>query len=245
MTDTKGTGIINTLFEGYGPYKGDIQYRKQGSLIAYESGETVTYGLFSAQERGTLFVGPGEKVYSGMVIGQNGKTDDIEVNVCKTKKLTNTRASGSDDALKLSPPRILSLEQALDFIDTDELLKSHQRTFVSERKFLTQLPVTVQRETEKLNIFIYKTSYYLYSRRYIYFLSSEYFYVRKIFFIFYLILHKPHPILRFVKYLVIESLGIPTNFLKYNHFSIHCTKVHFFPFLCHHTSTCRFCNLLL
>ena len=123
MTDTKGNGILNTMFEEYGPYKGDIAYRKQGSLIAFESGETVAYGLFSAQERGTLFVGPGEKVYAGMVIGQNGKTDDIEVNVCKTKKLTNTRASGSDDALKLSPPRILSLEQALDFIDTDELLE--------------------------------------------------------------------------------------------------------------------------
>ena len=136
MTDTKGTGIINTLFEGYGPYKGDIQYRKQGSLIAYESGETVTYGLFSAQERGTLFVGPGEKVYSGMVIGQNGKTDDIEVNVCKTKKLTNTRASGSDAALKLSPPRILSLEQALDFIDTDELLEITPKNIRIRKKIL-------------------------------------------------------------------------------------------------------------
>ena len=136
MTDTKGTGIINTLFEGYGPYKGDIQYRKQGSLIAYESGETVTYGLFSAQERGTLFVGPGEKVYSGMVIGQNGKTDDIEVNVCKTKKLTNTRASGSDDALKLSPPRILSLEQSLDFIDTDELLEITPKNIRIRKKIL-------------------------------------------------------------------------------------------------------------
>ena len=123
MTDTKGTGIINTLFEGYGPYKGDIQYRKQGSLIAYESGETVTYGLFSAQERGTLFVGPGEKVYSGMVIGQNGKAEDIELNVCKTKHLTNTRSSSADDALKLTPPRVLSLEQAIDFIDQDELLE--------------------------------------------------------------------------------------------------------------------------
>ena len=123
MTDTKGNGIMNTMFDGYAPYKGDIQYRKQGSLIAFEDGESVTYGLFSAQERGTLFIGPGEKVYSGMVIGQNGKTDDIELNVCKTKHLTNTRASGSDDALKLTPPKILSLEEALDFIDTDELLE--------------------------------------------------------------------------------------------------------------------------
>ena len=123
LTDTKGNGILNTVFDGYGPYKGDIQYRKQGSLIAYETGETVTYGLFAAQERGTLFVGAGEKVYSGMVIGQNGKAEDVEVNVCRTKKLTNTRASGSDDSLKLSPPKILSLEQALEFIDTDELLE--------------------------------------------------------------------------------------------------------------------------
>ena len=123
MTDTKGNGIMNTMFDGYAPYKGDIQYRKQGSLIAFEDGESVTYGLFSAQERGTLFIGPGEKVYSGMVIGQNGKSEDIELNVCKSKHLTNTRASGSDDALKLTPPKILSLEEALDFIDTDELLE--------------------------------------------------------------------------------------------------------------------------
>ena len=123
MTDTKGNGIMNTMFDGYAPYKGDIQYRKQGSLIAFEDGESVTYGLFSAQERGTLFIGSGEKVYSGMVIGQNGKAEDIELNVCKSKHLTNTRASGSDDALKLTPPKILSLEEALDFIDTDELLE--------------------------------------------------------------------------------------------------------------------------
>ena len=136
LTDTKGTGIMNTLFDGYGPYKGDIQYRKQGSLIAYESGETITYGLFNAQERGLLFVGPGEKVYSGMIIGQNGKADDIEVNVCKTKKLTNTRASGSDEALKLTPPRILSLEQALEFIDTDELVEITPRNIRLRKKIL-------------------------------------------------------------------------------------------------------------
>ncbi len=136
MTDTKGNGILNTAFEGYAPYKGDIQYRKQGSLIAFETGESVTYGLFSAQERGTLFIGPGEKVYAGMVIGQNGKTDDIELNVCKTKHLTNTRASGSDDALKLTPPRILSLEQALDFIDTDELLEVTPKTLRIRKKTL-------------------------------------------------------------------------------------------------------------
>ncbi len=136
MTDTKGTGVMNTLFDGYGPYKGDIQYRKQGSLIAYESGETITYGLYNAQERGTLFIGPGEKVYSGMIVGQNAKSDDIEVNVCKTKKLTNTRASGTDDALKLTPPRILSLEQALDFIDTDELLEITPKHIRLRKKIL-------------------------------------------------------------------------------------------------------------
>lgn len=123
LTDTKGNGILNTLFDGYGPYKGDIQYRKTGSLIAFESGESITYGLFNAQERGILFIGPGVRVYSGMVVGQNAKAEDIEVNVCKKKQLTNTRASGSDDALKLTPPRILSLEQALEFIETDELLE--------------------------------------------------------------------------------------------------------------------------
>lgn len=123
MTDTKGNGILNTLFDDYGPYKGDIQYRKQGSLIAYETGEAIAYGLFNAQERGTLFISAGIKVYSGMVIGQNGKAEDIEVNVCKRKQLTNTRSSSADEALKLTPPRVLSLEQALEFIDTDELLE--------------------------------------------------------------------------------------------------------------------------
>ena len=123
MTDTKGNGILNTTFDGYAPYKGDIQYRKQGSLIAYEAGETITYGLYNAQERGTLFVGPGEKVYGGMIIGQTGKAEDIEVNVCKKKQLTNTRSSSADDALRLVTPKILSLEQALEFIDTDELLE--------------------------------------------------------------------------------------------------------------------------
>lgn len=136
LTDTKGTGVINTLFDGYAPYKGDIQYRKQGSLIAYESGESITYGLFIAQERGTLFIGPGEKVYGGMVVGQNGKTDDIEINVCKTKHLTNTRSSGADEALKLTPPKKLSLEQALEFIDTDELLEITPENIRIRKKIL-------------------------------------------------------------------------------------------------------------
>lgn len=136
MTDTKGNGIINTVFEEYGPYKGEIAYRKQGSLIAFESGETVTYGLFNAQDRGTLFVGPGEKVYAGMVIGQNGKTDDIELNVCKTKHLTNTRSSSADEALKLVTPKKLSLEEALEFIDTDELLEITPESLRIRKKIL-------------------------------------------------------------------------------------------------------------
>ncbi len=136
MTDTKGNGIMNSIFDGYGPYKGDIQYRKQGSLIAFESGESITYGLFNAQERGTLFIGPGERVYAGMVIGQNGKTDDIEVNVCKRKQLTITGASGSDDALKLTTPRTLSLEQCLEFIDTDELLEITPKNLRIRKKIL-------------------------------------------------------------------------------------------------------------
>ncbi len=136
MTDTKGNGIINTIFDGYGPYKGDIQYRKQGSLIAFEAGEAITYGLYNAQERGTLFIGPGEKVYSGMVVGQNGKAEDIELNVCKKKQLTNTRSSSADEALRLTPPRVLSLEQALEFIDTDELLEVTPESLRIRKKIL-------------------------------------------------------------------------------------------------------------
>lgn len=136
MTDTKGNGILNTIFEGYELYRGDIQYRKTGSLIAFETGESITYGLFNAQERGTLFIGPGEKVYAGMVIGQNGKPEDVEVNVCERKQLTNTRASGSDDALRLTTPKIMSLEQCLDFIDTDELLEVTPKNLRIRKKIL-------------------------------------------------------------------------------------------------------------
>ena len=139
LTDTKGNGILNTSFEGYNPYKGDIQYRKTGSLIAFESGEAITYGLFNAQERGTLFISPGEKVYAGMVIGQNGKTEDVEVNVCKKKQLTNTRSSSADEALRLVPPRVLSLEQALEFIDTDELLEVTPKSLRIRKKILDPL----------------------------------------------------------------------------------------------------------
>ncbi len=136
MTDTKGNGIMNSIFDGYGPYKGDIQYRKQGSLIAFEAGEAVTYGLYNAQERGTLFIGPGEKVYSGMVIGQNGRGEDMELNVCKKKQLTNTRSSSADEALRLTPPKVLSLEQALEFIDTDELLEVTPKSLRIRKKIL-------------------------------------------------------------------------------------------------------------
>ena len=136
MTDTKGNGIINTTYDGYGPYKGDMMYRAQGSLIAFESGEAITYGLYNAQERGTLFIGPGEKVYAGMVVGETGKAEDIEINVCKKKQMTNTRSSGSDEALRLSPPKILSLEQALEFIDTDELLEVTPKSVRIRKKIL-------------------------------------------------------------------------------------------------------------
>ena len=136
MTDTKGNGIINTIFDDYGVYKGDLYYRKTGSLIAYESGEAITYGLFNAQERGLLFIGAGEKVYAGMVVGQNPKAEDIEVNVCKMKKLTNTRSSGADDALKLVPKKVMSLEQCLEFIDTDELLEITPESLRIRKKIL-------------------------------------------------------------------------------------------------------------
>ena len=139
MTDTKGNGILNTIFDGYGPYKGDLSYRPTGSLIAYESGESITYGLFNAQERGSLFIGPGVKVYAGMVIGQTPKAEDIEVNVCKTKKLTNTRSSSADEALRLVPPKVMSLEQCLEFIDTDELLEITPKSLRIRKKILDSM----------------------------------------------------------------------------------------------------------
>ena len=139
MTDTKGNGILNTAFDGYAPYKGDLSYRPTGSLIAYEAGEAITYGLFNAQERGTLFIGPGTKVYGGMVVGQSPKSEDIEINVCKTKKLTNTRSSNADEALRLVPPKIMSLEQCMDFIDTDELLEVTPKSLRIRKKILDPL----------------------------------------------------------------------------------------------------------
>jgi len=123
LTDTKGNGIINHVFYGYEPYAGDITIRQRGSIVAWETGEAVTYGLYNAQERGTLFIGPGTKVYEGMIVGENAKQEDITVNVCKKKHVTNMRAAGSDEALRLTPPRTLSLEQCLEFINDDELVE--------------------------------------------------------------------------------------------------------------------------
>jgi len=136
LTDTKGEGIMASVFDSYAPYKGDIQRRGMGSLISTETGDSITYGLFNAQERGTLFIGPGVKVYSGMIVGQSPKAEDIEINVCKTKKLTNTRSSSADEALKLVPPKIMSLEQCLDFIDTDELLEITPTSLRIRKKIL-------------------------------------------------------------------------------------------------------------
>lgn len=136
MTMTKGTGIINTIFDGYEPFKGDIEFRENGSLIAFETGESVAYGLFAAQDRGTLFIGPGERVYSGMIVGECNRPEDIEINVCKKKHLTNTRTSSSDEALTLTTPTVLSLEQAMDYIDVDELLEVTPENLRLRKKIL-------------------------------------------------------------------------------------------------------------
>ena len=123
LTDTKGTGIMNTIFSGYEPYKGEIPTRTQGSLVAFEDGDAVAYGLFNAQDRGDLFIGAGVKVYTGMIVGRNSRADDLDVNVCKKKQLTNMRTSSSDEALKLVPPIEMSLEQSLEFISDDEFVE--------------------------------------------------------------------------------------------------------------------------
>ncbi len=136
LTDTRGNGILNTIFNGYEPYKGDITSRPQGSLVAFETGDAVAYGLFNAQERGDLFIGAGTKVYCGMVVGRNARAEDIDVNVCKKKQLTNTRASGSDDALKLTPHIVMSLEQCIDFITDDELVEVTPESLRIRKKVL-------------------------------------------------------------------------------------------------------------
>ncbi|WP_139904432.1 translational GTPase TypA [Clostridium thermarum] len=136
LTDTKGNGIMNSLFEGYEEYKGDIPQRTRGSLVVFETGEAITYGLYNAQERGTLFIEPGTPVYEGMIAGECSRAEDIEVNVCKKKHLSNTRASGSDEALKLTPVRKMSLEQCLEFINNDELVEVTPKTIRMRKKIL-------------------------------------------------------------------------------------------------------------
>ena len=137
LTDTKGEGVLSSVFHSYQPYKGDISKRTTGSLIAFETGEAVGYGLFNAQERGPLFIGPGTQVYAGLVIGENPRGDDMAVNVCKKKQLTNMRASGSDDALRLIPPRQMSIEAALEFISDDELLEITPKSVRIRKKILS------------------------------------------------------------------------------------------------------------
>lgn len=137
LTTTKGEGIMNAMFEGYAPFKGEIPKRQIGSLIAFESGEAVTYGLYNAQERGTLFITPGTKVYEGMIVGENPKGSDMAVNVCKKKHVTNMRASGSDEALRLIPAKIMSLEQALEFISDDELLEVTPKSLRMRKQILS------------------------------------------------------------------------------------------------------------
>ncbi len=136
LTDTKGNGILNHVFWGYEPYKGEIQGRQRGSLIAFETGEAVTYGLYNAQERGRLFITPGTKVYEGMVVGENSRSEDVVVNVCKKKHVTNMRAAGSDDALRLTPATVLSLEQCLEFIADDELVEITPKSIRIRKKIL-------------------------------------------------------------------------------------------------------------
>lgn len=136
LTDTRGEGVLSSVFHSYQPYRGEIQKRSTGSLIAFETGESITYGLFNAQERGTLFIGAGVQVYEGMVIGCTPKSEDMAVNVCKKKQLTNTRASGSDDALRLIPPHVMSIEEALEFIKEDELLEITPKNVRIRKKIL-------------------------------------------------------------------------------------------------------------
>ena len=136
LTDTKGNGIMNTVLSGYEPYKGDIPMRSLGSLVAFEPGDAVAYGLFNAQERGDLFIGAGEKVYTGMIVGRNSRADDLDVNVCKKKQLTNMRSSSADDALKLTPPIVMSLEQSLDFISEDEYVEITPKSIRMRKKVL-------------------------------------------------------------------------------------------------------------
>ena len=152
LTDTRGEGIINSLFDGYQPYKGDITLRYTGSLVAHEAGEATSYGLFNSQERGQLFIGAGEEVYAGMIVGQSGKSVDIDVNVCKTKHLTNTRSSSSDDALTLIPVSKMSLEECLEFIADDELLEVTPKSLRIRKRILDSELRAKARAKEKAKV---------------------------------------------------------------------------------------------
>ena len=136
LTDTRGEGIMASVFDSYAPFKGEVSRRNTGSLVSYETGEAITYGLFNAQERGVLFIGAGTPVYAGMIVGCSPKAEDITVNVCKKKQLTNTRASGSDDALRLTPPRIMTLEQCLEYMEDDELLEVTPKSLRLRKRIL-------------------------------------------------------------------------------------------------------------
>ena len=138
MTDTNGNGIMNQLFDGYVPYTGDIKMRERGSIVVHETGESTGYGLFNTQERGRLFIGPGVEVYEGMIVGECAKDEDIVCNVCKKKQMTNTRAAGSDDALRLVPHSVLSLEQSMEFISDDELLEITPKSLRLRKRILSK-----------------------------------------------------------------------------------------------------------
>ena len=150
LTDTRGNGIMNHIFDGYDEYKGDIAFKQHGSMVAWEQGETVVYGLYNAQERGRLFLGAGVKVYEGMVVGECAKNEDLVINVCKKKHISNVRASGSDDALRLTPPTVLSLEQSLEFISDDEFLEVTPKSLRLRKKILnTELRAKARAREEK------------------------------------------------------------------------------------------------
>ncbi|PKM79176.1 MAG: translational GTPase TypA, partial [Firmicutes bacterium HGW-Firmicutes-13] len=138
LTETRGRGVMNYSFYGYQPYKGEIHTRFRAALIAWETGEAVTYGMSQAEERGTLFIEPGTRVYEGMIVGVNNKDKDLEVNVCKRKQLTNMRASGSEDTVKLKEPRLLSLEDAIEFIEDDELVEITPKNIRLRKKCLNK-----------------------------------------------------------------------------------------------------------
>ena len=150
LTDTKGNGIMNHIFDGYDEYKGDMAQRSRGSMIAWETGESVAYGLFNAQERGKLFIGAGVKVYEGMIVGENARPDDLVINVCKKKHVTNIRAAGSDEALRLTPPVTLSLEQSIEFIADDELMEVTPKSIRLRKKILdTELRAKAESKKRK------------------------------------------------------------------------------------------------